>query len=159
MQLLDWPFLDALQAGALFSLFISFGTDALSRRDRMMGWLSATCLLVGLRHTVLAVGTLPSMNPDLVDRAQSLLVAFGFIALCTALATSPAAFPAGSPSPCSRATSATCCCPTPAPGTPGCTMRPTSPTWWAAASPSTGRSGPGRMKIPWAAGSSWASWA
>lgn len=86
MQLLDWPFLDALQAGALFSLFISFGTDALSRRDRMMGWLSATCLLVGLRHTVLAVGTLPSMNPDLVDRAQSLLVAFGFIALCTALA-------------------------------------------------------------------------
>jgi len=85
MQLLDWPFLDALQAGALFSLFISFGTDALSRRDRMMGWLSLTCMLVGLRHTVLAVGTLPSMNPDLVDRAQSLLVAFGFIALCTAL--------------------------------------------------------------------------
>ncbi|MCE1204528.1 MAG: hypothetical protein LWW79_07975 [Holophagaceae bacterium] len=86
MQLLDWPFLDALQAGALFALFISFGTDAFSRRDRMMGWLSLTCLLVGLRHIALVIGTLPSLNPDLVDRAQSLLVTFGFITLCTALA-------------------------------------------------------------------------
>ncbi|NWJ41847.1 MAG: hypothetical protein HXX12_12865 [Geothrix sp.] len=85
MQLLEWPILDALQAGALLALFISFGTDALSRRDRMMGWLSLTCLLVALRHSVLVLGTLPSLNPDLVDRAQSLLVAFGFIALCTAL--------------------------------------------------------------------------
>ena len=40
MQLPVWSFLDALQAGALLSLFISFGTDALSRKDRMMGWLS-----------------------------------------------------------------------------------------------------------------------
>ena len=85
MQLLDWPFLDALQTGALAALFVSFGTDALSRRDRMMGWLSLTCLLVGLRHAVLAVGTQSTMNPDLVDRAQSLLVAFGFISLCAAL--------------------------------------------------------------------------
>ena len=86
MQLLDWPFLDALQTGALAALFVSFGTDAFSRRDKMMGWLSLSCLLVGLRHAVLAVGTLPTLNPDLVDRAQSLLVAFGFIALCAALA-------------------------------------------------------------------------
>jgi hypothetical protein len=85
MQLLDWPFLDALQTGALAVLFISFGTDALSRRDRMMGWLSLSCLLVGLRHAALAAGTLPALNPDLVDRAQSLLVAFGFVALCAAI--------------------------------------------------------------------------
>ena len=85
MQLLDLPFLDALQTGALAALFVSFGTDALSRRDRMMGWLSITCLLVGLRHAILALGTLPTLNPDLVDRAQSLLVAFGFITLCIAL--------------------------------------------------------------------------
>ena len=87
MQLLDWPFLDALQAGALIALFLSFATDALTRRDRMMGWLAFTCLLVAMRHTVLAIGTLPTMNPDLVDRAQSLLVTFGFIALCTALSS------------------------------------------------------------------------
>jgi hypothetical protein len=85
MQLLDWPFLDALQTGALAALFVSFGTDALSRRDRMMGWLAFTCLLVGLRHAVLAAGTLPSLNPDLVDRAQSVLVAAGFLTLCAAL--------------------------------------------------------------------------
>lgn len=86
MQLLDWPFLDALQTGALIALFVSFGADALSRRDKMMGWLSITCLLIGLRHGVLAVGTLPTLNPDLVDRVQSLLVSMGFITLCTAIA-------------------------------------------------------------------------
>jgi hypothetical protein len=85
MQLLDWPFLDALQTGALAALFVSIGMEAVSRRDRMMGWLALTCLLVGLRHAVLALGTLPTMNPDLVDRAQSLLVAAGFIALCATL--------------------------------------------------------------------------
>lgn len=85
MHLLDWPLLDALQTGALAALFISFGMDAFSRRDRMMGWLALTCLLVGLRHTVLALGAQPAISPDLVDRAQSLLVAFGFIALCVAL--------------------------------------------------------------------------
>ncbi len=85
MQLLDWPFLDALQTGALAALFVSFGTDALSRRDRMMGWMALTCLLVGFRHGVLAAGTQPNWNPDLVDRTQSLLVAFGFISLCMAL--------------------------------------------------------------------------
>jgi len=99
MQLLDWPFLDALQTGALAALFVSFGTDALTRRDKMMGWLSITCFLVGLRHATLAVGTLPSLNPDLVDRIQSLLVAFGFITLCLSLANLfprhiPSSFPA-----------------------------------------------------------------
>ncbi len=84
MQVLVWPFLDALQTGALLTLFIGFGTDALSRRDRLMGWLSLTCLLVGLRHALLAWSDLPFLNPDLVDRAQSLLVAFGFISLCQA---------------------------------------------------------------------------
>jgi hypothetical protein len=85
MQVLVWPFLDALQTGALLTLFIGFGTDALSRRDGLMGWLSLTCLLVGLRHALLAWSDLPFLNPDLVDRAQSLLVAFGFITLCKAL--------------------------------------------------------------------------
>ena len=85
MQLLDWPFLDSLQTGALVALFVSFGTDALSRRDRMMGWMALTCLLVSLRHGVMAAGTLMAWNPDLVDRAQSLLVAFGFIGLCLAI--------------------------------------------------------------------------
>lgn len=85
MHLLDWPFLDALQTGALAALFVSFGTDALTRRDRMMGWLALACLLVGFRHGVLAAGTLPTWNPDLVDRAQSLLVAGGFLSLCAAL--------------------------------------------------------------------------
>ncbi|WLT31061.1 7TM diverse intracellular signaling domain-containing protein [Geothrix sp. PMB-07] len=99
MQLLDWPFLDALQTGALAALFVSFGSDALTRRDKMMGWLSITSFLVGLRHATLAIGTLPTMNPDLVDRVQSLLVAFGFIALCLALTSLfprhvPPAFPA-----------------------------------------------------------------
>lgn len=99
MQLMDWPFLDALQAGALAALFVSFGTDALSRKDRMMGWLAATCFLVGLRHGVLTLGALPTMNPDLVDRAQSLLVAAGFITLCIGLTHLfprhiPRAFPA-----------------------------------------------------------------
>ena len=85
MQLLDWPFLDALQAGALLSLFISFGTDALSRRDKMMGWLALTCLLVGFRHGTLSLGLILGANPDSLDRAQSLLVAGGFITLCLAL--------------------------------------------------------------------------
>jgi len=85
MQLLDWPFLDALQMGALAVLCINFTADALARRDRTMGWLALACLLVGARHAVLALGTLPTLNPDLVDRAQSLLAAFGFIALCAAL--------------------------------------------------------------------------
>jgi hypothetical protein len=85
MPVLDWTLLDALQTGALVTLFISFGTDALSRRDRMMGWLALTCLLVGFRHGLLTLSGLPSFNPDLVDRAQSLLVAAGFISLCLAL--------------------------------------------------------------------------
>jgi hypothetical protein len=86
MQLLDWPFLDALQTGALAALCVSFGADAFSRRDKMMGWLSLSCLLVSLRHAVLALGSLPAADLDLLNRAQSLLVAFGFIALCAAIA-------------------------------------------------------------------------
>ena len=84
MQLLDWPFLDALQAGALAALCISFAADALTRRDRMVGWLALACLLVSLRHGVLALGAQADLNPHLVDRAQSLLMAFGFLALSAA---------------------------------------------------------------------------
>lgn len=85
MQLLTWPLLDALQTGALAALSISYGMDALSRRDKMMGWLSLTCLLVGLRHAVLALGAQSAIHPGLVERAQSLLVVLGFILLCLAL--------------------------------------------------------------------------
>ena len=84
MQLLDWPFLDALQAGALAALCISFAADAFTRRDRMVGWLALACLLVSLRHGVLALGGQADLNPHLVDRAQSLLMAFGFLALSAA---------------------------------------------------------------------------
>ncbi len=86
MQLLDWPLLDALQAGALLTLFISFITEAYSRRDRMMGWLALACLLVALRHAAMAAAVHYSLNPELLDRAQSLFVALGFLALATSLA-------------------------------------------------------------------------
>jgi len=86
MPLLDWPFLDAFQTGALATLFMAFGMDALSRRDRMMGWLALTCLLVGLRHGVLALGAQTFLNPGLVEHVQSLLVLLGFLALCRSLA-------------------------------------------------------------------------
>ena len=86
MQLLDWPMLDALQSGALLALFISFSIEAYSRRDRMMGWLALACLLVALRHVTLAAAVHPSLNPELLDRAQSLLVAMGFLALSVAIA-------------------------------------------------------------------------
>ena len=85
MQLLDWPFLDALQAGALAALCISFAAEAFTRRDRMVGWLALACLLVSLRHGVLALGGQADLNPHLVDRAQSLLMAFGFLALSAAV--------------------------------------------------------------------------
>ena len=82
---LDWPFLDALQTGALTALFITFGSDAFSRRDGMMGLLALSCLLVALRHAVLALGASSGLNPDLLDRAQSFLVALGFLTLCLTL--------------------------------------------------------------------------
>ena len=85
MQLMDWTLLDALQAGALLALTIAYGADAFSRRDRMMGWLAATCLLVGLRHGVLALEADAAVRLDTLERAQSLLVCFGFIALCVAV--------------------------------------------------------------------------
>ena len=85
MQLLDWTLLDALQAGALLALMVAYGADAIARRDRMMGWLSITCLLVGLRHVVLSLETGPILNLDMMERAQSLLVCFGFLALCMAV--------------------------------------------------------------------------
>ena len=86
MILMDWPSLDALQAGALMALCLGFAVDAFTRRDRMMGWLALACLLVALRHGALVLGAQLDLNPHLVDRVQSLFMAFGFIALCAALA-------------------------------------------------------------------------
>ncbi len=85
MQLMDWTLLDALQAGALLALTVSYGADALARRDRMMGWLSITCLMVGLRHGSLALEADSALRLDTLERAQSLLVCLGFIALCLAV--------------------------------------------------------------------------
>lgn len=85
MPPMDWTLLDALQAGALLALTVTYGADALSRRDRMMGWLAVTCLLVGLRHGVLAFEASLTIRLDTLERAQSLLVCFGFIALCLAV--------------------------------------------------------------------------
>ncbi len=85
MLLMEWTLLDAVQAGALLALTVAYGADALARRDRMMGWLSLTCLLVGLRHGVLALEAGPVLTLDLLERAQSLLVCLGFIALCLAV--------------------------------------------------------------------------
>ena len=85
MQLMDWTLLDALQAGALLALTVAYGADALARRDRMMGWLSITCLMVGLRHGSLALEADSTLRLDTLERAQSLLVCLGFIALCLAV--------------------------------------------------------------------------
>jgi hypothetical protein len=85
MHLLDRSLLDALQAGALAALAVSLGLEGASRRDRTMGWLALTCLLVGLRHAVLLLGAPPVLGPGLPEQAQSLLTACGFIALCRTL--------------------------------------------------------------------------
>ena len=99
MHPLDWILLDTLQAGGLFALGCTFALDALARRDRTMGWLSATCVIIGLRHGLMAFSADAAWSPDLADRGQSLLVALGFTALCQTLRSLfpqhvPARFPA-----------------------------------------------------------------
>lgn len=66
-------------------LFVGFAAEGIARRDRIMGWLALTCLLVAFRHAVLSLGTIHGLNPDLLDRGQSLLIAGGFLSLCVAL--------------------------------------------------------------------------
>lgn len=86
MTVLPWLTLDALQAGALLALAAIFGADALHRRDRMMGWLALSCLLVSTRHGVGVLDLARVISPDSGDRLQSALGTLGFIALARALA-------------------------------------------------------------------------
>ncbi len=86
MQTLPWLTLDALQAGALLALAATFGADALHRRDRMMGWLAACCVLVAFRHGIGVLDLAHVLPMDEGDRLQSALASLGFMALARALA-------------------------------------------------------------------------
>ncbi len=76
-----WPLLNALQGGALLALTLSFGADGFARRDKVMQRLALSCALVSLRHGLIAAGEVGLLHPELVLRAQSLLVSLGFVAL------------------------------------------------------------------------------
>lgn len=85
MTTLPWLTLDALQAGALLALAATFGADALHRRDRMMGWLAACCVVVAFRHGIGVLDLARVLSVDEGDRIQSALATFGFIAMARAL--------------------------------------------------------------------------
>lgn len=76
-----WPLLNALQAGALLALTLSFGADGFARRDKVMQRLALSCALVSLRHGLIAAGEVGFLAPEVVLRAQSILVCLGFVAL------------------------------------------------------------------------------
>ncbi|HJW33193.1 MAG TPA: hypothetical protein VJ505_07495 [Holophagaceae bacterium] len=76
-----WPLLNALQCGALLALTLSFGADGFARRDKVMQRLAISCALVALRHGLIAAGEVGMLHPELVLRAQSVLVSLGFVAL------------------------------------------------------------------------------
>ena len=73
MTTLPWLTLDALQAGALLALAATFGADALHRRDRMMGWLAACCVVVAFRHGIGVLDLARVLSVDEGDRIQSAL--------------------------------------------------------------------------------------
>ncbi len=90
-----WPLLNALQGGALLALTLSFGADGFARRDKVMQRLALSCALVSLRHGLIAAGEVGLLHPEMVLRAQSLLVCLGFITLFGAFtALFPAHLPA-----------------------------------------------------------------
>lgn len=68
------------QFGALVSLAILFGVDSLRRKDRMVGWISLSCLLLGSRYAILAAQANQSLPFDLTERAQAIVASFGFAA-------------------------------------------------------------------------------
>lgn len=76
-----WPLLNALQAGALLALTLSFGAEGFARRDRVMQRLAAVCALVALRHGVIALGEVGVLAAEPALRTQSLLVCGAFIVL------------------------------------------------------------------------------
>ncbi len=85
MNVPPWLPLDALQAGALFALALGYLADAAARKDRLMGWLGFTCVLIGLRHGVMILAAEEALSADLTDRLQSLLASSGFLCLFAAL--------------------------------------------------------------------------
>lgn len=84
MNIPPWLPLDALQAGALFALALGYLADAAARRDRLMGWLGLTCILIGIRHGVMVMSAEEALSPELTDRLQSLCASTGFFGLVTA---------------------------------------------------------------------------
>lgn len=80
-----WLPLDALQAGALFALALGYLADAAARKDRLMGWLGLTCVIIGLRHGVMIMAAEEVLSPELADRLQSLMASSGFLCLFAAL--------------------------------------------------------------------------
>jgi hypothetical protein len=82
---LQWLALDALQAGGLLALAATFGADGLHRRDRLMGWLSVSCLLVSLRHGMGILDVAQVIPMTSADRFQSLLASLGYLAMFRAL--------------------------------------------------------------------------
>jgi hypothetical protein len=85
MPTLFWPLVNALQAGALLAITLSFGADAWTRRDRMMGMLAFCCGLVALRHGVIAGSEIGILESGWSLKAQSVLVCLGFVALLEAM--------------------------------------------------------------------------
>lgn len=81
MNVPPWLPLDALQAGALFALALGYLADAAARKDRLMGWLGLTCVIIGLRHGVMVLAAEEALSAELTDRIQSLCASGGFFAL------------------------------------------------------------------------------
>jgi len=72
--------LSLVQVGALSSLAILFGMDSLRRKDRMVGWISTSCLLVAFRYGFLAMQDCQVLSYDFTERAQAIAASFGFAA-------------------------------------------------------------------------------
>jgi hypothetical protein len=84
MNVPPWLPLDALQAGALFALALGYLADAAARRDRLMGWLGLTCVIIGIRHGVMVMAAEEALSLQLTDRLQSLCASIGFFGLACA---------------------------------------------------------------------------
>lgn len=85
MPTLFWPLLNALQAGALLAITLSFGANAWARRDRMMGALALSCLVLAGRHGVISGSEIGLLDPAWTLKVQSSLASVGFVLLLEAL--------------------------------------------------------------------------
>jgi len=66
------------------SLGAYFAADALSRRDKAMGWIAAVCWAIAFRHAALILGASGVLPADAADKTQSLMVAVGFVLIIKA---------------------------------------------------------------------------